>query len=241
MTGDPAILRALASRAAPDPVGAAYGRDPAPDAADGRALWPWWCKAQAAWSAGNTVSVKPCTSGGTLIDGASALTAYVTTPTGGSPGTGLEPAISAGDVLAYRPWGSTAALLLNVKWTVTGAEAAVTAMTGYALGGAWFFLASDGAATLDANDWRGRVIDWAVCWDTNPPAGIYANAEVGATFTKPTQAGAIPIKSVAAGGDQIDVYVDGNDSGKLKLATVNAVNNLSMGLRLGATEAIYGT
>ncbi|MCG3181833.1 MAG: hypothetical protein BIFFINMI_04268 [Phycisphaerae bacterium] len=69
-----------------------------------------WGKAIDDWSSGNTVSMHPCDPDGGNEDAEKTITGYLISPTGGAPAAAN---VSAGDVLAYLPFGDGEGVILN--------------------------------------------------------------------------------------------------------------------------------
>ncbi|MCG3177995.1 MAG: hypothetical protein BIFFINMI_00318 [Phycisphaerae bacterium] len=69
-----------------------------------------WGKAIDDWSSGNTVSMHPCDADGGNEDAETTITGYLISPTGGAPAAAN---VSAGDVLAYLPFGDGEGVILN--------------------------------------------------------------------------------------------------------------------------------
>ena len=226
---DPAdTLRELLARSRPDAVGPAYARDPAELPAGPLQVWPFWCKAGADWASGNTVSVTPCKSDGTVIAGAAALTGHVTTPTGGNPATGLEPDISQNDVLAYWPWGLGNALLLNVKWQINAAAGSAASGTG-CFAADWYDIEAEGSKTIPISevDWRGRLVVVEYAYEHEPISLPLANTNRKITVLAAAGGAAVTVLHASPlniGGDTVDMYIDGTDSGKLKIDLVDNGN-----------------
>lgn len=69
-----------------------------------------WGKAISDWSSGNTVSMHPCDADGGNEDLETTITGYLISPTGGAPAAAN---VSAGDVLAYLPFGEDEGVIIN--------------------------------------------------------------------------------------------------------------------------------
>ncbi|MCG3179670.1 MAG: hypothetical protein BIFFINMI_02011 [Phycisphaerae bacterium] len=69
-----------------------------------------WGKAISDWSSGNTVAMHPCDPDGGNEDAETTVTGYLVSPSGGAPAAAN---VSAGDVLAYLPFGDGEGVILN--------------------------------------------------------------------------------------------------------------------------------
>jgi len=191
-----------------------------------------WGKATADWTGGNAVTLDPCQADGTDIANAGNVTAYIISPTGGTPdGDGLEPDISQNDVLAYLPYGGDKGVLVNVRWKITGADVLGIQL----VADKQYHITGNSTVTVHDANWRGRTI-WYSMQRTNAESEAAADSlqqwdnhtsSVGVFMTGADPWGdneiVIDTYTDPVGGETVTFYIDdlAAGGGKLKLRTEN--------------------
>ena len=95
--------------------------------------------------------------------------------------------------------------------------------------------------TLSALDWRDRLVYYKLGWDNEVLPNVWQHYQEGLKITNVDSTGAINLFSVNMGGDTATVFIDGDDSGKLKLTSVDNGNFGDIGFLVEATDFLFGS
>ena len=151
---------------------------------------------------------------------------------------------AANDVVRFweqRAIGGGLELLIDVADTDEQEQENVVEHAGVALAVAgWLDIDEEGTGTITLSeaDWRGRLIRYNAAWEDEPIGRPLANTEDG-TFVLDILAGAATtVISKSINGDLADLYVDGTDSGKLKIDLTDNGNYGHFAFLVQATDFI---
>ncbi|KKL55943.1 hypothetical protein LCGC14_2250360 [marine sediment metagenome] len=77
---------------------------------------------------------------------------------------------------------------------------------------------------INAADWRNRIVFYRYAWDNEPTAQQWPNIREGQTYWIDIASGHLTLFTADMGGDTCEVWVDGDNSGVLKVTSVNNGN-----------------